>query len=268
MGLTQHKNGVETIREYVNLLLLKGSIGKPHSGTCPVRGHSNVQGDRSVGIMHFVDKELNKRIEKHLRFTPPNHKGVDVVGAIEAMHDGNAKVFMALGGNFLMAASDTDYTAEALQRCKLTVQVSTKLNRSHLVAGKTALILPTLGRSEKDIKGSKEQFVTTENSMGRVRQSKGILKPASDKLKSEPEIIAAIALAYFNSDHPVDWLALGSNYDLIREKIDLIAKVLRIPVSVHRGRGIICPITPEKEILANYPEGGQKLPSMHFRITI
>ena len=197
MGLTQHKNGVETIREYVNLLLLKGAIGKPNSGTCPVRGHSNVQGDRSVGIMHYVNKDLNERIRKHLGFDPPDREGLDTVAAMKAMHEGKAKLFMALGGNFLMAASDTDYTAKALQNCQLTVQVSTKLNRSHLVTGKTALILPTLGRSEKDVKDGNEQFVTTENSMGRVRQSAGILKPASDWLRSEPEIVSSIADEFF-----------------------------------------------------------------------
>ena len=152
MGLTQHKNGVENIREYVNLLLLKGAIGKPNSGTCPVRGHSNVQGDRSVGIQHFVDKAMNERIKEHLGITPPNHEGVDVVGSMKAMYEGKAKIFMCLGGNFLMAASDTEYTAKGIQNCDLTVQVSTKLNRTHLVTGKTALILPTIGRSEKDIK--------------------------------------------------------------------------------------------------------------------
>ena len=155
----------------MNLLLAKGAIGKPGAGTCPVRGHSNVQGDRSVGIQHFVDKAMNERIEKHLGFKPPDKKGWDVVEAIEAMHAGKVKVFMALGGNFLKAASDTDFTAEALESCMLTVQVSTKLNRSHLITGKTALILPTLGRSEKDGKET-GRFLTTENSMGRVSQTR------------------------------------------------------------------------------------------------
>jgi len=139
MGLTQHKNGVETIREYVNLLLLKGAIGKENAGTCPVRGHSNVQGDRSVGIMHFVDEDLNERIKKYMGFDPPTEKGIDVVESMEAMHEGKASVFIALGGNFLMAASDTDYTAQALNNCKLTVQISTKLNRSHLLTGKKSI---------------------------------------------------------------------------------------------------------------------------------
>ncbi len=241
MGLTQHKNGVETIREYVNLLLLKGSIGKPNAGTCPVRGHSNVQGDRSVGIMHYVDKDLNQRIEKHMGFVPPAKPGLDTVGSMRAMHEGKAKIFMALGGNFLMAASDTDYTAEALQNCDLTVQVSTKLNRSHLVTGKTALILPTYGRSEKDMTGGQSQYVTTENSMGRVRQSKGILRPASGKLKSEPEIVSALASAYFNGDHPVDWDTLGTDYDLIRQKIDLVAKGFENTRKKAQGSGYYLP---------------------------
>ncbi|QWX83912.1 FdhF/YdeP family oxidoreductase [Cellulophaga sp. HaHaR_3_176] len=224
MGLTQHKNGVENIKEYVNLLLLKGAIGKPNAGTCPVRGHSNVQGDRSVGIMHFVDDALNARIKEHLGFTAPNKKGLDVVGAMKAMHDGDAKLFMCLGGNFLMAASDTEYTAKALQNCNLTVQISTKLNRTHLITGKTALLLPTYGRSEKDMKDGRLRFITVENSMGRVRQSKGLLKPASENIKSEPDIIAELADTYFKGNHSVDWLGLGADYNLIREKIDQVAK--------------------------------------------
>ncbi len=224
MGLTQHKNGVANIREYVNLILLKGALGKPGAGTCPVRGHSNVQGDRSVGIMHFVDKDLNKRIAEHLGFNAPKKEGFDVVKAMQAMHEGKAKIFMALGGNFLMAASDTEYTADALRRCDLTVQVSTKLNRSHLVTGKTALILPTFGRSEKDEKAGELRYITVENSMGKVKKSRGLLKPASNKIMSEPEIVANLAHAYFKGNHPVDWIAMGDDYSLIRDKIDKVAK--------------------------------------------
>ncbi|WP_425637562.1 FdhF/YdeP family oxidoreductase [Algoriphagus yeomjeoni] len=219
MGLTQHKNGVENIKECVNLLLLKGSLGKPGAGTCPVRGHSNVQGDRSVGIMHFVSKELNAAIKKTFGFDAPEHEGVDVVKAIPAMHEGKAKLFVGLGGNFVSAASDTEYTAKALQNCDLTVQISTKLNRSHLITGKTALILPTLGRSDKDLKDGKQRHFTVENSMGIVHQSKGFLDPISDNIKSEPEIVAGIAAAYFREDHPVKWKSLGSNYELLREKL-------------------------------------------------
>lgn len=220
-----------------------------------------MQGDRSVGIMHYVDEDFNSRIKEHMGFDPPEKEGVDVVGAMEAMHEGKAKVFMALGGNFLMAASDTDYTAEALQQCELTVQVSTKLNRSHLVTGKTALILPTYGRSEKIESGGEEQFVTTENSMGRVRQSKGILKPASDQLISEPEIIASLAEAYFNGEHPVEWSKLGKDYGLIREKIDLVAKGFNNTSERAKGSGYYL---PNNSRLGDF----SKLPNGRARITI
>lgn len=255
MGLTQHKNGVENIREYVNLLLLKGAIGKPNAGTCPVRGHSNVQGDRSVGIMHFVDKALNKRIEAHLGFKPPTEEGVDTVGAMKAMHEGRAKVFMCLGGNFLMAASDTEYTAEALQQCDLTVQVSTKLNRTHLVTGKTALILPTVGRSEKDIKNGKQRYFTVENSMGRVTQSKGILKPASENLMSEPELVGQLADTYFNGDHPLDWKALGDDYELIRNYIDKVVKGFEKTAERSKGSGYYLPNNVRERDFSKLPNG-------------
>ncbi len=222
MGLTQHKNGVDNIKECVNLLLLKGSLGKSGAGTCPVRGHSNVQGDRTVGIMHHVSPRLNASINNVFGFNPPTKEGLDTVYSIKAMHDKKAKVFIALGGNFLSAASDTNYTAEALSNCDLTVQISTKLNRSHLVTGKTALILPTLGRSETDEKDGKSRFLTVENSMGKVHQTKGLIKPASDKLMSEPEIIGGIADAYFKGNHSVEWKNLSVNYELIREKIELV----------------------------------------------
>jgi len=259
MGLTQHKNSVETIREYVNLLLLKGAIGKPYSGTCPVRGHSNVQGDRSVGIMHQVNKTLNAKIKEHLGFTPPDHEGLDVVGAMEAMYTGKGKVFMCLGGNFLSAASDTDYTAEAIQNCKLTVQVSTKLNRTHLVTGQTALILPTKGRSEKDIKNGQQRIVTTENSMGRVRESKGIFRPASENLMSEPDIVAGIAHAYFKGKHPVDWQALGEDYDLIREKIDLVTKGFENTKERAKGAGYYLPNNVRDRNFSQLPNGKAKI---------
>ncbi|OHX68497.1 FdhF/YdeP family oxidoreductase [Flammeovirga pacifica] len=215
MGLTQHKNGVDNIRECVNLLLLKGSIGKKGSGTCPVRGHSNVQGDRTVGITHHVSQRLNDAFEKTFQFKPPTKEGLDVVKCIKAMHDGTAKIFVALGGNFLSAAPDTNYTSQALQNCQLTVSISTKLNRTHLIPGKTSLILPTLGRSEED----KNRFVTVENSMGKVHQSQGRLSPSSDHLMSEPEIVANIGKAYFGENHTIPWQKLGEDYNLIREKI-------------------------------------------------
>ena len=259
MGLTQHKNGVATIREYINLLLLKGAIGKPGTGTCPVRGHSNVQGDRSVGIQHFVDEELNQRIATHMGFKPPDKEGFDTVGAMKAMYEGKAKIFMALGGNFLMAASDTYYTAEALQRCALTVQVSTKLNRTHLVTGKTALILPTFGRSEKDLKGEKSRYLTMEDSMGRVRQSKGLLKPASTQIKSEPELIAEMAHTYFKGNHPVNWLAMGENYELIRESIDKVAKGFSDTNNRSKGIGYYLPNNVRELDFSMLPNGKAQL---------
>lgn len=222
MGLTQHKNAVDNIRECVNLLLLKGSIGKKGAGTCPVRGHSNVQGDRTVGIMHYVSKELNQSLKKVFGFEPPATQGLDTVASIQAMYEGKAKVFIALGGNFLSAASDTAYTAQALQRCDLTVSITTKLNRTHLVTGRTALILPTLGRSELDMSNGQNRFVTVENSMGKVHRSQGVRQPPSEKLKSEPEIVAAIANAYNKGLGSINWLQLGQDYDLIREKISQV----------------------------------------------
>ncbi len=264
MGLTQHKNGVANIREFVNLLLLKGAIGKPHAGTCPVRGHSNVQGDRSVGIMHFVNTALNERIEKHLGFVPPKDEGVDTVGAMRAMYEEKAKVFVCLGGNFLMAASDTEYTAEALQKCKLTVQISTKLNRTHLVTGKTALILPTFGRSEKDQKAGKLRRLTMEDSMGRVRQSRGLLKPISDKIKSEPDIIAELAHRFFKGTHSVNWKAMGEDYEKIRESIDTVIKGFKDTAARSKGVGYYLPNNVRERDFSMLPNGKAQLTVNHL----
>ncbi|MFD2562692.1 FdhF/YdeP family oxidoreductase [Aquimarina rubra] len=255
MGLTQHKNGVNNIKECVNLLLLKGSIGKPGAGTCPVRGHSNVQGDRTVGIMHHVSPALNESIKKTFGFMPPDKEGLDTVHAIEAMNQGKAKVFIALGGNFLSAASDTEYTAEALQNCELTVNISTKLNRTHLVAGKTSLILPTLGRSELDQKDGKPRFFTVENSMGKVHRSKGMLKPASDNLISEPEIIGGIASVYFKDGHPVQWKLLSENYELIREKIEATIKGFEDINTRSKGSGFYLPNNVRDLDFSKLPKG-------------
>ena len=195
MGLTQHKNAVDNIRELVNILLLKGSIGKKGAGTCPVRGHSNVQGDRTMGIWERPKASFLDNLEKEFKFKAPREYGFDVVEAIEAMHQKKAKVFFGMGGNFISATPDTTFTAEALRNCKLTVQVSTKLNRSHLITGKSAIILPCLGRTEKDFQSSGEQFVSVENSMGVVHQSKGTLQPCSKELLSEAAIVAGVANA-------------------------------------------------------------------------
>ena len=255
MGLTQHKNAVDNIKECVNLLLLKGSLGKPGAGTCPVRGHSNVQGDRSVGIMHYVSKELNEAIKKEFNFEAPIKQGYDVVESVEAMHKEKVKVFVALGGNFVSAVSDSHYTAEAIQKCSLTVQISTKLNRSHLITGKTALILPTLGRTELDIKDGTNQFLTVENSMGKVHTTRGVLKPASKHLKSEPEIIGGIANAYFNGNHIVDWKVLSEDYKLIRTHIEKVCKGFSGISQKSEKKGFYLPNNVRELDFSKLPEG-------------
>ncbi len=222
MGLTQHKNAVDTIKEIVNLLLLKGSIGKPGAGTCPVRGHSNVQGDRTMGIYEKPSVEFSKKLKTVFGFEPPAKHGYDTVGAIHAMHNGKAKVFFALGGNFLSATPDTTYSAEALQNCKLTVHVSTKLNRSHLVHGAEALILPCLGRSDKDAVNGEEQFVSTENSMGVIQMSKGNLNPISKNLLSEPVIVCKLAEATLGNRSKINWSNYLKHYDQIRSDIEKV----------------------------------------------
>ena len=220
MGLTQHKNAVDTIKEIVNLLLLKGSIGKPGAGTCPVRGHSNVQGDRTMGIYEKPSEKFLQKLQSNFNFIPPQSHGYDVVKSIKAMHAGKAKIFIAMGGNFLSAAPDTLYTAEALRNCSLTVHVSTKLNRSHLVHGEEALILPCLGRSDQDIVNGEAQFVSCENSMSVVQQSKGILKPVSPELLSEPVIICMLAKATLEHRSKINWDKYLQHYDHIRDEIE------------------------------------------------
>lgn len=222
MGLTQHTNGVATIQELVNLHLLRGQIGKHGAGLCPVRGHSNVQGDRTMGIWEQPKPEFLDRLGAEFAFVPPQRHGYDTVQAITAMHAGAVGVFFALGGNFLSATPDTAYTAEALRRCKLTVQVSTKLNRAHLVTGAHALILPCLGRTEVDMQAGGVQFVTTENSMGVVQRSQGKLPPAAPHLRSEVAIIAGLAQAVLGRRSTVDWAGLAANYDRIRDHISRV----------------------------------------------
>jgi molybdopterin-dependent oxidoreductase alpha subunit len=219
MGLTQHVNGVDNIQEVVNLLLMKGSIGKPGAGTCPVRGHSNVQGDRTVGIAERPPKALLDKISENFGFTPPQEEGLSVVSSIQAMYEEKVKVFIGMGGNFLSAAPDTNYTAQAFNKCDLTAHISTKLNRSHLTHGKTALILPSMGRTDKYMKNGKSQFVTVENSMGVIHTSQGVLQPPSEFVESEPVIVANIAKATLNQDK-VDWDFLVDDYANIRDLIE------------------------------------------------
>jgi molybdopterin-dependent oxidoreductase alpha subunit len=219
MGLTQHKNAVANIQEIVNLMLLRGQIGKPGAGLCPVRGHSNVQGDRTMGIWERPTDAFLDNLGAEFNFEPPRRHGYDTVKAITAMHEKKARVFFALGGNFLSATPDTEYTADALRRCRLTVHVSTKLNRAHLITGAQALILPCLGRTETDVQASGPQFVTTENSMAVVQASRGFLPPASADLLSEPAIVARLASATLGARSNVAWQELVVDYDRIREHI-------------------------------------------------
>jgi molybdopterin-dependent oxidoreductase alpha subunit len=222
MGLTQHKNAVGTIQEVLNFLLLRGNIGRPGSGPCPVRGHSNVQGDRTMGIWEKPTEAFLDKLAKEFSFEPPREHGLDVVESIKAMHEGRVKVLFALGGNFLSATPDTDYTAVALRRCRLTAHVSTKLNRAHLVTGETALILPCLGRTETDLQAGGEQFVTVEDSMGIINPSRGRMKPRSGDLMSEPAIVAGLARATLGDNRPADWAALAGDYDRIRNHIERV----------------------------------------------
>ena len=254
MGLTQHRNGVSVIQEVVNLLLLGGHIGKPGAGVCPVRGHSNVQGDRTVGIWEAPSDKFLETMQTGLGFQLPKKHGYDVVESIRAMEKGKVEVFICMGGNFLSATPDTRRTAKAIQNINLTVQISTKLNRSHLITGKTALILPVLGRTEIDLQDSKKQFVTVENSMGVVHRSEGKLKPTSATLMSEPSIVAELGHRLTPGNLP--WLDLSSNYDNIR---DLMSRSLigfeDYNQRVRQENGFLLPNPPRDELKFHTPSG-------------
>jgi len=222
MGLTQHRNAVSNIQEIVNFLLLRGNIGRSGTGACPVRGHSNVQGDRTMGIWEQMPDSFLDKLGEEFHFEPPRRHGYDTVNALKAMHSGSVKVFFAMGGNFLSATPDTEFTAQAHRRCRMTVCVSTKLNRAHLITGQKALILPCLGRTERDKQASGPQFVTVEDSMSMVHKSRGSLAPASEQLLSECAIVAHLAQATLGTKAGIDWLGLISNYDRIRDSISRV----------------------------------------------
>ncbi|MDV7242228.1 MULTISPECIES: FdhF/YdeP family oxidoreductase [Rhodococcus] len=222
MGLTQQTHGVATIEEAVNLLLMRGMIGKPGAGVCPVRGHSNVQGDRTMGIWEKMPDSFLAALDTEFGITSPREHGLDAVDSIRAMRERRASVFMAMGGNFVSATPDTDVTEAALRNCSLTVQVSTKLNRSHLVHGRTALILPSLGRTDKDVQATGKQFVTVEDSMSMVHRSRGSLTPSSIHMRSEVAIVCGIAETLFGPGHPVPWTSFTADYDLIRDVISRV----------------------------------------------
>jgi molybdopterin-dependent oxidoreductase alpha subunit len=245
MGLTQHKNAVDTIKEVVNFLLLGGNIGRPGAGVCPVRGHSNVQGDRTMGIFERPAPAFLDAVRDEFGFEPPRHHGLDVVRAIRALRDGTAKVFLAMGGNFVSASPDTHVTEAAMRKARLTVHVSTKLNRSHTVTGARALILPTLGRTEKDRQAGGDQFVTVEDSMGMVHASHGGLAPASPHLLSEPAIVTRLARAVLGDRHLVPWADFERDYDLVRDRIArVVPGFTEFNTRVRRPGGFTLPHAP------------------------
>lgn len=230
MGLTQHKHSVPTLRDVVNVLLLQGNIGKPGAGVCPVRGHSNVQGDRTMGIFEKMPETFHDRLDDEFGFHSPRAHGFDTVAAIRAMRDGKVRVFIGMGGNFVRAAPDSEVTEQALANTRLTVQISTKLNHSHVSTGRRALILPTLGRTEKDTQRTGDQRVTVEDSMSAVHASRGRLKPASEHLQSEVAIVCNLAHKLFtdSASDPLpntpkaDWLAMRDDYSVIRKHIEAV----------------------------------------------
>ncbi|NBM16813.1 FdhF/YdeP family oxidoreductase [Streptomyces sp. GC420] len=248
MGLTQHKHAVATIREVVNFLLLRGNIGRPGAGVCPVRGHSNVQGDRTMGIFERPAPAFLDALEKEFGFAPPRHHGLDTVDSIRALRDGRAKVFFAMGGNFVAASPDTDVTEDAMRRARLTVHVSTKLNRSHAVTGARALILPTLGRTERDVQGGGDQFVTVEDSMGMVHASRGRLEPASPHLLSETAIVCRLARRVLGESSATPWEEFETDYATIRDRISRVVPGFEdFNDKVARPGGFALPHAPRDE---------------------
>ncbi|MEU3663442.1 FdhF/YdeP family oxidoreductase [Streptomyces sp. NPDC032940] len=222
MGLTQHKHGVPSIREVINFLMLRGNLGRPGAGACPVRGHSNVQGDRTMGVWERMPKAFLDSLEREFGFTPPAHHGVDAVDGIRAMREGRAKVFLGVAGNFVRAAPDSTLTEAAMRGCRLTAHISTKLNRSHTVCGDTALILPTLGRSDRDVQATGEQFITVEDSMSEVHASRGKLPPASPHLLSEVAIVSRLARRTLGGTPPLPWEEFEADYGTIRDRISRV----------------------------------------------
>lgn len=229
LGLVQHPTGTASVRELVNLMLLRGNVGRPGTGLFPIRGHSNVQGTGTMGIRHRPQPAFLERLGAALGFEPPRQPGLDAVAAIRAMHEGKVNVLVSIGGNLAATAPDSAFTAAALARCRLTVMVSTKLCRSHLVTGEQALILPCLGRSEADLHDGAARFVTVEDATGRVQASRGAATPASDLLRSEVEIVAGLGHATFGhgtadgGGKEIPWARLGEDYGLVRE---LVARVV------------------------------------------
>ncbi|KAB2683652.1 FdhF/YdeP family oxidoreductase [Brucella pseudogrignonensis] len=255
MGLTQHANGTANVQQAANLLLLRGNIGRRGAGICPVRGHSNVQGDRTVGITEIPDDSLLDGVEKAFGFRPTGVKGHNAIEAIEAIASGRSKALICLGGNLAVAMSDPTVTFDGMRKLDLAVHISTKLNRSHLLTGKTTIILPCLGRTDLDVQLSGPQSVTVEDSMSMVHASRGFLKPPSALLKSEPAIIAGIADATLGDKYDIDWLSLVSNYNFIREKIEIVFPDFADFNQRVRVRGGFRLTIPASERIWNTPSG-------------
>jgi molybdopterin-dependent oxidoreductase alpha subunit len=223
MGLTQHRDAVATISEVVNVLLLQGNIGKPGAGPCPVRGHSNVQGDRSMGIWEKMPDAFLDRLDHEFSFTSPRAHGIDAAETVKRLRDGAVRVFFAMGGNFASATPDTEVVHRGLRQCDLTVHVSTKLNRSHTITGREALILPTLGRTDHDHTAAGPQSVSVEDSQGAVHLSKGNLIPPAPELKSEIGIVCGLAQAVVPDVGQIPWADFADDYSLIRQRIGRVA---------------------------------------------
>ncbi len=255
MGITQHHNAVATIKEMVNVALLQGMIGKPGAGLCPVRGHSNVQGDRTMGIWEKAPDSFLDAIRDEFGFEPPREHGFDAAEAVRALRDGRAKAFIALGGNFVAAMSDTEVTAAAVRGAEFTVQISTKLNRSHIDAGRTALILPTLGRTERDLTGGREQRVTVEDSMSAVHASRGRSAPAGPLLRSEVDILCGIAAATLGDRHDIEWAEFAGDYDRIRDRIGRVVPGCDDYAEKIRAGGFVMPHPPRDSRTFPTPEG-------------
>jgi len=245
MGLTQHTHAVATIGEITNVLLLRGMIGKPGAGVCPVRGHSNVQGDRTMGIWEKAEESFLAALDSRFGIATPRRHGLDTVNAIRAMRDGLASVFIGMGGNFASATPDTEVTEAALRTCALTVQISTKLNRSHLVHGRTALILPALCRTDRDLTGGRKQVVSVEDSMSMVHLSRGSLQPPGPQVRSEVAIVCQLARRVLGPDHPVPWEHFAADYDSIRGAIaDVVPGCTDYNRNVRRPDGFQLPHPP------------------------
>ncbi|TFC69306.1 FdhF/YdeP family oxidoreductase [Cryobacterium sp. TMT2-4] len=245
MGITQHKKAVPTIREIINLLLLRGNIGKPGAGASPIRGHSNVQGDRTMGIWEKMPPAFLDALEREFGFDPPRVDGLDSVDSIRAMRDGLVTVWIALGGNLVGAISDTVVAEAAIQKTVLSVQISTKLNRSHAVVGDQALILPTLGRTEIDLQATGPQFVSVEDTVSAVHSSTGLLPPVSDQLLSEVAIVSRLARAALDGTASIDWAGFESDYDIIRDHIShVIPGFADFNQRIHQQEGFSLPHAP------------------------